>query len=85
MIAYSYLLKVKQQPMCHACQITYTIEHVLIEWIDPAKTRETFYNTNFMKELFFKNKVGAKISLLEAVDIYGKRPDQLKYKHYESI
>ncbi len=50
--------------MCHACQNAKTIKYVLIECIDLAPTRETFYNAICMKELFKKIKV-ADISKIE--------------------
>ena len=68
-ITHFYLRKEEQQSMCHACQTAYTIKHVLIECIDLASTRETFYNANCMKELFLKKtKVDTIMSFLKAVE-----------------
>ena len=52
-ITHSYLLK-EEQPICHACQIAYTIKHILIKCIDLAPTSERFYNASCTKELFKK-------------------------------
>ena len=52
--------------MCHACQTAYTIKHVFVECIDLAPTREIFYSTSILKELFKKAKVDTIISFLKA-------------------
>ena len=38
-------LKGKQQPMCYACQIKYTVKHILIECTDLAHIRKTLVQT----------------------------------------
>ena len=38
----------------YACQVEYTVKHILIEWTDLAHIRETVYSANDMKELFRK-------------------------------
>ena len=37
--------------MCYACQMKYTVKHILKEYTDLAHIRETFYSANEMKEL----------------------------------
>ena len=58
--------------MCHACQTKYTVQHILIECTDLPHIRETFYSANDMKELFQDIEIKNVISLLKAIDIYGK-------------
>ena len=69
---YSYLLKEEVQPIWHACQTAYSIKHILIEFIDPAPSRERFYNVRSMKVLFNKKINGCYNVLLKAVGLYGK-------------
>ena len=38
--------------MHHACQTKYTVKHILIECINLAHIRETFYCASDMNELF---------------------------------
>ena len=67
-----FLLEAKQQPTCHECQTKYTVKHILIECINLAHIRETFYSANDMKELFQKIKIKDVMLFLKAINIYKK-------------
>ena len=69
---HSYLLEVKQQPMCHTCQTKYTVKHILIECTDLARIRGTFYSANDMKELFQNIEMKNVMSFLKAINIHSK-------------
>ena len=68
----TFLLKAKQQQMCHACQTKYTLKHNHIECTDLAHIRETFYSPKYMKELFQNIEVKNAMSFLTAINTYGK-------------
>ena len=69
---HSYQLKTKQQPTCHACQTKYIVKHILIECTNLAHIRETFSNTNNMKELFRNIETRNVMSFLKAINKYAK-------------
>ena len=71
-ITHSYLLEGKQQPMCYACQTKYTVKYILIECIDLANVRKTFYSANNMKELFQNTEINNVISFLKTVKLNTK-------------
>ena len=54
------------------CQTKYTVKHILIECIDLAHIRETFYSTNNMKKLFQNIEIKNVMSFLKAINTYGK-------------
>ena len=81
---HSYLLKAKQQPMCHACKTEYTVKHILSECTDLTQIRETFYNTNNMKELFQKIEMKNLMSFLKVVNLDKKNLKEFSIKPYFS-
>ena len=59
--------------MSHACQIKYTVKHILIKCTDLANIKETFYSANDIKELFENMEMGKNVmSFLKMINIYGK-------------
>ena len=69
-ITYSYLHEGKQQPMSYACQIKYTMKHILIEWTDLAHIRKIFKSANSTKEQFQNTEMNNVISFLKIVKLY---------------
>ena len=64
-ITHSYLFEGKQQPMCYVCQTKYGVKYILIECIDIAHVKKTFYSANNMKELFQNTEINNVISFLK--------------------
>ena len=45
-ITHSYLLNNEERPKCIPCDSNYSLKHVLIDRVDVADIRHTFYNVN---------------------------------------
>ena len=51
-ITHSYLLNNEERPECIPCDSNYSLKHVLIDRVDIADIRHTFYNVNNFIYLF---------------------------------
>jgi hypothetical protein len=51
-LTHSYLLNSEERPECIPCNSNYSIKHVLIDCINVADVRQTFYNVNNLYDLF---------------------------------
>ena len=48
----SYLINNEERPECIPCNSNYYLRHVLIDCVDVADVRQTFYNVNSLFHLF---------------------------------
>ena len=51
-LTHSYLLNNEERPECIPCYSNYSLRHVLIDCVDVADVRQTFYNDNSLYDLF---------------------------------
>jgi hypothetical protein len=49
---HSYLLINEERPECIPCNSNFSLTYVLIDCVDVADVRQTFYNTNSLSNLF---------------------------------
>ena len=49
---HSYLLNNEERPECIQCNSNCSLRHVLIDCVDVADVRQTFYNANSLSNLF---------------------------------
>jgi hypothetical protein len=45
-LTHSYLLNNEERPECIPCNANFSLKHVLIDCVDVADVRQTFYNAN---------------------------------------
>jgi hypothetical protein len=50
----TYLLNNEEWPECTPCCNNYSLKHVLIDYVDVADVRQTFYNVNNLYDVFTK-------------------------------
>ena len=67
---HGYLLRGEPVPECIPCAFTLTVKHILIECVDLSETRNEFYATNTLKELFEKEPSSKIIDYVKATGIY---------------
>ena len=65
----THLFTQRKTTKCYACQIKYTVKHILIECTDLAHIIKTFYSANNMEELFQNTEINNVISFLKTVKI----------------
>jgi hypothetical protein len=51
-LTHSYLLNNEERPKCIPCNSNFSLKHVLIDCVDVADVRQTFYNVNGLSNLF---------------------------------
>ena len=51
-LTHSYLLNTEERPECIPCNSNFLLKHVLIDCVDVADVRQTFYNANSLSNLF---------------------------------
>jgi hypothetical protein len=51
-LTHSYLLNNEERPECILCNSNFSLKHVLIDCVDVADVRQTFYNVNNFYDLF---------------------------------
>ena len=71
-ITHSYILKGEDPPICIPCQSPLTVEHILLECVDTAETRDTFYTATNMHHLFNSVSNHHILAFLTEVKLYNK-------------
>jgi hypothetical protein len=51
-LTHSYLLNNEERPECILCNSNFSLKYVLIDCVDVADVRQTFYNANSLSNLF---------------------------------
>lgn len=69
---HSYILNSDERPECIPCNCAYTIQHVLLDCVDVADVRRTFYTVDSLKELFTSVAGDKIIQFLKAINLYSK-------------
>jgi hypothetical protein len=68
----SYLLNNEERPECTPCNINYSLKHVLIDYVDVADVRQTFYNVNNLYDLFTKVAGDTILKFVKEINLYTK-------------
>ena len=71
-LTHRYLLRGEPQPLCQLCTEPLTVKHILVECNALALTRNRFYRSHNMKDLFTSTHPGAIINFLKDIKIYNK-------------
>ena len=71
-LTHSYLLNNEERPECIPCNSNFSLKHVLIDCVDVADVRQTFYNANSLSNLFTNVAGDTILQLLKEIDLYTK-------------
>jgi hypothetical protein len=71
-LTHSYLLNNEERPECIPCNSNFSLKHVLIDCVDVADVRQTFYNANSLSNLFTNVSGDTILQFLKEIDLYTK-------------
>ena len=71
-LTHSYLLNNEERPECIPCNSNFSLKHVLIDCVDVANVRQTFYNANSLSNLFTNVAGDTILQFLKEIDLYTK-------------
>jgi hypothetical protein len=71
-LAHSYLLNNEERPECIPCSSNFSLKHVLIDCVDVADVRQTFYNANSLSNLFTNVAGDTNLQFLKEIDLYAE-------------
>ena len=71
-LTHSYLLNNEERPECIPCSSNFSLKHVLIDCVDVADVRHTFYNANSLSNLFTNIAGDTILQFLKEIDLYTK-------------
>ena len=71
-LTHSYLLNNEERPECIQCNSNCSLRHVLIDCMDVADVRQTFYNANSLSNLFTNVAGDTILQVLKEIDLYIK-------------
>jgi hypothetical protein len=71
-LTHSYLLNNEERPECIPCNSNFSLKHVLIDCMDVADVRQTFYNANSLSNLFTNVAGDTILQFLKEIDLYTK-------------
>ena len=71
-LTHGYLLNNEERPECIPCNSNFSLKHVLIDCVDVADVRQTFYNANSLSNLFTNIACDTILQFLKEIDLYTK-------------
>ena len=71
-ITHSYLLKGEEEPQCIPCNAPLTINHILVECVDLAPTRQRYFHVDSLTTLFNTVKFESLFDFLKEIHLYKK-------------
>ena len=71
-LTHSYLLNNEERPECIPCNSNYSLKHVLIDCVDVADIRQTFYNANSLSNSFTNIAGDTILQFLKEIDLCTK-------------
>jgi kelch-like protein 2/3 len=71
-LTHSYLLNNEERPECIPCNSIYSLKHVLLDCVDVADVRQTFYNVHSLYDLFTNVAGDTILKFLKDIDLYTK-------------
>ena len=71
-ITHSYLLKREEEPQCIPCNAPLTINHILVECVDLAPTRQRYFHVDSLAALFDTVKFELVFDFLKEIHLYKK-------------
>jgi kelch-like protein 2/3 len=67
------LLNNEKRPECIPCNSIFSLKHVLIDCVDVADVRQTFYNANSLSKLFTNVAGDTILQFVKEINLYTKR------------
>ena len=67
---HSYLLKGEEEPQCIPCNAPLTINHILVERVDLAPTRQRYFHVDSLTTLFDTVKFESVFDFLKEIHLY---------------
>jgi hypothetical protein len=71
-LTHSFLLNNEERPECIPCNSNCSLRHVLIDCVDVADVRQTFYNANSLSNLFTNVAGDTILQFFKEIDLYAK-------------
>ena len=71
-LTHSYLLNNEERPECIPCNYIFSLKHVLIDCVNVADVRKTFYNANSLSDLFTNVAGDTILQFVKGIDLYTK-------------
>ena len=71
-LTHSFLLKGEDPPQCISCQCPLTIQHILLECVEFALVRDTFYSVSSMFDLFNRVSGHNLLEFLREINLFHK-------------
>ena len=71
-LTHSYLLNNEERLECIPCNAIFSLKHVLIDCVDVADVRQTFYNANSLSNLFTNVAGDTILQFIKEIDLYTK-------------
>ena len=71
-ITHYYLLKREEEPQCIPCNAPLTINHILVECVDLAPTRQRYFHVDSLAALFDTVKFESVFGFLKEIHLYKK-------------
>ena len=71
-ITHSYLLKGEEEPQCIPCNAPLTVNHIFVDCVDLAPTRQRYFHVDNLTTLFDTVKFESVFDFLKEVHLYKK-------------
>ena len=71
-LTHSYLLNNEERPECIPCNSNFSLKHVLIDCVDVADVRQTFYNANSLSNSFTNVAGDTILQFIKEINLYTK-------------
>ena len=71
-ITHSYLLKGEEEPQCIPCNAPLTVNHIFVDCVDLAPTRQRYFHVDSLTTLFDTVKFESVFDFLKEVHLYKK-------------
>jgi ribonuclease HI len=71
-LTHSYRLKGESPPMCIACQVPLTVQHILIDWVDFVLSQAKYFNATILHDIFENVNSGDVIDFIKEITLYRK-------------
>ena len=71
-LTHSFILRKEDSPLCHSCDCTFTIKHILTDCMDLLQVRRQFYTQDNMRDLFSQVNISKIFDYLSAINLYNR-------------
>ena len=71
-LTHTFVLDREDPPECIPCAAPFTVQHILLDCVDTAPTRERYFHASNLKSLFDTVNVSAIINFLKETNVFHK-------------